>query len=76
MFHGYIKLRHNDFIVHVYEKGEGYSDPFNAYDKQMRAFFSNAIKDTCPEMEDKIKKEKYKTEEFIKMLDDYTSICK
>jgi hypothetical protein len=76
MFSGFVKLKGQDYILNIVDLDEGMSDPFNTYDKQMRKFFSNAIKDICPIMVENIKKRKYKKEEFLIMLADYSETCK
>ncbi|MBC7885415.1 MAG: hypothetical protein H7X99_08060 [Saprospiraceae bacterium] len=76
MFLGFVKVKGQDYILKVVEQDEGYLDPFNVYDKEMRKSFSNAIKDICPDMVIKIKERKYKREEFLTMLSDYSETCK
>lgn len=76
MFTAYVKFPDKDHMFHVFDLDKGMSDPFNTYDKMMRKYFANVIEDKCPEMLEKIKEKKYKTEDFEKMLDDYSKICK
>jgi hypothetical protein len=76
MFTVYVKLADMKHIVHIFDVDEGTPDPFHAYDKQMRKQFSVVIEDKCPAMVTKIREKKYNTEDFIKMLDDFTALCK
>ncbi len=74
-FKGFVRLTSDDFLIQCYEIEDGL-DPFKVYDKHMRKLFIKIIGNTCPEMSEKVEKLKYKCEDFIKMVEDYSKTCK
>lgn len=74
-FNGYIKLPQDNFIIFIYTK-YGNGPIVVGGHKTMRTMFKYAVKKACPLIEEKLDKEKYKMEEFIKMLEGYTEFCK
>ena len=68
------KFPENDFIVY-HTQIDSTSDPFHAFDKIMRKTFAELTKTKCPAMKEKIDEKKYKVEQFIEMLDQYTVLC-
>ncbi len=75
IFRGFIKLPSYDFILFIYEPADGL-DPFQVYDKHMRSEFMKFLGETCPDMSKRVENQKYKCEDFLKMVEEYSKTCK
>jgi len=75
VFEGFVKLPTDNYLVHVFTNFGDRPLVLGGH-KTMRTMFKYAVKKACPLIEEKLDKEKYKMEEFIKMLEGYTEFCK